>query len=244
MKFRAYAIPVLATAALLVGACTANVTVPPGAGGGAGQASGSALEAYTATRGDAEVRALGELRPYRVEETGEDWVVYYYSPESAKSYRCVYGEGRDVVVQEVTSSARAYREGDEIVQADWQVDSEQARNEAIQAVKAEVDMDLDLFNVSSLVLVSAEEFSRLTGLASDAPVWICRVEPEETAEPSPEPSASPSASPSPEPTTAPPTVVQQITTVYINAKNGNKIAVNTGDSVDTRVETETEVEAE
>ncbi|MFP5501634.1 MAG: hypothetical protein ACLGIN_04035 [Candidatus Sericytochromatia bacterium] len=76
MKFRAYAISVLATA-LLVGACTANVTVPPGAGGGAGQASGSAIEAYTATRGDAEVQALGELRPYRVEETGEDWVVYY-----------------------------------------------------------------------------------------------------------------------------------------------------------------------
>ncbi|MFP5501633.1 MAG: hypothetical protein ACLGIN_04030, partial [Candidatus Sericytochromatia bacterium] len=108
-----------------------------------------------------------------------------------------------MVVQEVTSSARAYREGDEIVQADWRVDSDRARNEAIQAVKAEVDMDLDLFNVSSLVLVSAEEFSRLTGQVSDAPVWICRVEPEERAEPSPEPSASPSASPSPVPTSAP-----------------------------------------
>lgn len=253
MPFRKLIAPALASALLLTAACTANINTPPVAGGGSGQVeSTSALEAFSGSRADAEVQALGELRPYRVEETGSDaWVIYYYAPERDKSYRCVYREGEDVVVTEVTAAAERYRANDEIEQSEWKIDSEQARTAAVQAAVGDQSLNMNLA-VTNLMLVSAERFAALTGMTTDAPVWICQVEP--PASPAPSPSVSPTTTPSAEPTSEPTaeptatpgntTIINPSTTVYINAKNGNQIAVNTGGPINTGTQTETETEVE
>lgn len=248
-----------ATAMLLaVTACTANVTTtaPGGTGGGGGETARAAVQ-VSETAPEVQQLNLGDLLPYRLEtsdpnQANKTWIIFYYSAKENKSYRCVTRIGQKVEFTEVTSAEDRYTAGAEIDEAKWKVDSEQAKTAVVQSIKQTVNVDVDVTAITNMVLLSAVEFTRRTGTPSQDPVWVCTVKPvsgatptasptaaptaSPTAAPTTEPTASPTAAPTAEPTAAPtaaPTIVNNITNVYINANNGNQIAVNTGTQTNT-----------
>jgi hypothetical protein len=236
---------------LAVTACTANITTTtPGtsSGGGGGETAKAAVQVSETAPEVAELN-LGDLLPYRLEtlepnQANKTWIIYYYSAKDNKSYRCRTKMGQKVEFVEVTADADRYSPGAEIDETRWQVDSEQAKTVAVQAFQT-VNVNVTTMNITNMVLLSAVEFTRRTGTPSDDPVWVCTVNPGTAASPSPSatPTASPTATPTASPTAMPTespsatptaspttgtTIVNNITNVYINAKNGNQISVNTG----------------
>lgn len=256
MAYQTWTRATLMVAILTITACTANVNATlPGTntGGGGGETAKAAIQVSEA---DPEVTKLdlGDLTPYRIEcpepdQANKTWIIFYFSAKTNKSYRCQTRVGQKVEFIEVTTETDRYKPGDDIDEAKWKVDSEQAKTSAVQVVqKVNVNINVTKIKVKNLVLVSAADFTRRTGTPSQDPVWVCTVDHDGAASPapsaspspvpsespsaspsmSPEPSASPSASPSPTGTT---TIVNNI--IYINANNGNQINVNTGTQTNT-----------
>lgn len=258
MAFNVLTRATLMVAILGVTACTANINATtPGVnlGGGGGETAKAAIQV---SESDPEVAKLdlGDLTPYRIEcpdpdAANKSWIIFYYSAKTNKSYRCNTKVGQKVEFIEVTDGENQYRQGAEIDETKWKIDSEQAKTNAVKVVQ---NVNITQIRVTNLVLLSAAEFTRRTGTPSQDPVWVCTVDPgpsaspSPTASPSPMPTASPSTSPSPspEPTATPSavpsptggtTIVNNITNVYINANNGNQIAVNTGTQTNTETNT-------
>lgn len=136
MTKRTHGLATLACAAMLtLAACsgTANITVPNAT------INASAQDAFNVSDSSLDLKSVvgDDATAYRamLDESGSgNWIMYYYSPSKAKSYRCTETRDRKVIdIVEVTDVSLIFKADYQIDKAKIKVDANKAKETAATA---------------------------------------------------------------------------------------------------------------